>query len=112
MSAEKLPNSVLGIIFGYVIQSDVAGKDICCWCDKPYIYIIRSPETTHIKLVCKKWMKAYKQNFILSGFFVRVFPWCIKYYEHQKAHEEYVKNRHRQIIGFPVLMIDQLKNKL
>ncbi len=107
--AEKLPRDVLGKIFGYAIYHSLCVRDHFVWCRHPYIYCIRCPTSARIQLTCKHWYTTWKHAYILTGFFARDFPWCVKPREHLTKHARYVMGMINGVATLPFIIVPTLE---
>lgn len=107
--AENLPRDVLGYIFGIAIYNAVDRHDMCQWCDRPYVYCIRSPTSAAIQLTCRKWYQTWRHAYLLTAFFANQFPWCVHPHEHLLDHARHVVGKVTGIATLPFIIVPTLE---
>lgn len=88
---DDLPSDVLAIIFEHTIL--MANEHQCCWCNRPYYWIIDSRQALKIKAVSRRWRLVFLHNVILRAMTQQVMPWCTVPQTCARKHWQWVADK-------------------
>ena len=65
--SEKLSADVLGLIFEYVVLSNVDRRDQCAAGDRPFFFVLSGPDAVAIRSTCVRWRDIFLHRVLLPG---------------------------------------------